>query len=139
MENQSENFMDTSYDKKPMKKNSQLMVSNDMIGEQFIFRDIKNNNEPIIHDVNKSISNEPISTIEEVFIITKSNLGMKQLRFALILLTMLTLASCGGSDDGRTPELIIDPVVELEKPTATTTLTLSNMPVIDGSDSTEPL
>ena len=64
---------------------------------------------------------------------------MKQLRFALILLTMLTLASCGGSDDERTPELIIDPVVELEKPTATTTLTLSNMPVIDGSDSTEPL
>ena len=64
---------------------------------------------------------------------------MKQLRFALILLTMLTLASCGRSDDERTPELIIDPVVELEKPTASTTLTLSNMPVIDGSDSTEPL
>ena len=64
---------------------------------------------------------------------------MKQLRFALILLTSFILASCGGSDDERTPELIIDPVVELEKPTATTTLTLSNMPVIDGSDSTEPL
>ena len=59
MENQSENFMDTSYDKKPMKKNSKLMVSNDMIGEQFIFRDIKNNNDPIIHEVNKDISNEP--------------------------------------------------------------------------------
>ena len=64
---------------------------------------------------------------------------MKQLRFALILLTSFTLASCGGSDDERTPELIIDPVVELAKPTASTALTLSNMPVIDGSDSTEPL
>ena len=64
---------------------------------------------------------------------------MKQLRFALILLTSFTLASCGGSDDEPTPELIIDPVVELEKPTASTALTLSNMPVIDGSDSTEPL
>ena len=63
---------------------------------------------------------------------------MKQLRFALILLTTFTLASCGGSDDDS-PEVIIDPVAELEKPTATTTLSLSNMPVIDGSDSTEPL
>ncbi|MBR5395461.1 MAG: substrate-binding domain-containing protein [Bacteroidaceae bacterium] len=63
---------------------------------------------------------------------------MKQLRFALFLLTTFTLASCGGSDDDS-PEVIIDPVAELEKPTATTTLSLSNMPVIDGSDSTEPL
>ena len=63
---------------------------------------------------------------------------MKRLRFALILLTTFTLASCGGSDDDS-PEVIIDPVAELEKPTATTTLSLSNMPVIDGSDSTEPL
>ena len=65
MENQSENFMDTSYDKKPMKKNSKLMVSNDMIGEQFIFRDIKNNNDPIIHEVNKDISNDPIQKEED--------------------------------------------------------------------------
>ena len=65
MENQSENFMDTSYDKKPMKKNSKLMVSNDMIGEQFIFRDIKNNNDPIIREVNKDISNEPIQKEED--------------------------------------------------------------------------
>ena len=63
---------------------------------------------------------------------------MKRLRFALFLLTTFTLASCGGSDDDS-PEVIIDPVAELEKPTATTTLSLSNMPVIDGSDSTEPL
>ena len=63
---------------------------------------------------------------------------MKRLRFALILLTTFTLASCGGSDDDS-PAVIIDPVAELEKPTATTTLSLSNMPVIDGSDSTEPL
>ena len=63
---------------------------------------------------------------------------MKRLRFALILLTTFTLASCGGSDDDS-PAVIIDPVAELEKPTATTTLSLSNMPLIDGSDSTEPL
>ena len=63
---------------------------------------------------------------------------MKRLRFSLFLLTTFTLASCGGSDDDS-PEVIIDPVAELEKPTATTTLSLSNMPVIDGSDSTEPL
>ena len=50
---------------------------------------------------------------------------------------LAVLASCA-SDDEK-PLLIIDPVVELEKPTATTTLTLANMPVIDGSDSTEPL
>ncbi len=50
---------------------------------------------------------------------------------------LAVLASCA-SDDEK-PQLIIDPVVELEKPTATTTLTLANMPVIDGSDSTEPL
>ncbi len=50
---------------------------------------------------------------------------------------LAVLASCA-SDDEK-PQLIIDPVVELEKPTATTTLTLANMPVVDGSDSTEPL
>ena len=50
---------------------------------------------------------------------------------------LAVLASCA-SDDEK-PLLIIDPVVELEKPTATTTLTLANMPVVDGSDSTEPL
>ncbi len=68
-----------------------------------------------------------------------SHLTLRKVIQALMMLSVLSLASCGGSDDERTPELIIDPVVELEKPTASTSLTLSNMPVIDGSDSTEPL
>jgi phosphate transport system substrate-binding protein len=63
---------------------------------------------------------------------------MKTSIICVIACSMLAvLASCA-SDDEK-PQLIIDPVVELEKPTATTTLTLANMPVVDGSDSTEPL
>lgn len=59
-------------------------------------------------------------------------------RLAFGALIVFSLVSCS-SDDESAPELIIDPVVELEKPTATTSLTLSNMPVIDGSESTESL
>lgn len=58
-------------------------------------------------------------------------------KFTMAMLIAFSLLSCNSDDN--TPELIIDPMVELEKPTATTTLTPQNMPVIDGSDSTEPL
>ncbi len=60
--------------------------------------------------------------------------------FVITMLAIISLASCNIDDNGDTPELIIDPVeVGLEKPTATTVLSLSNAPIIDGSDSTEPL
>ena len=62
---------------------------------------------------------------------------MKQIRIAMAILAALTFTSC--SSDNETTELIIDPVIELEKPTANTPLTITNAPVIDGSDSTEPL
>lgn len=66
---------------------------------------------------------------------------VKHVRMAFAFLSALFLASCSNSDDnGNAPVLIIDPVeTNLEKPTATTALSLSNAPVIDGSDSTEPL
>ena len=66
---------------------------------------------------------------------------MKIWRVAFVMtFALLSLASCSSDDSGDTPVLIIDPVeVDLEKPTATTMLSLSNAPIIDGSDSTEPL
>ena len=65
---------------------------------------------------------------------------MKIWRLAFAMLAAFSLASCSSDDNNNTPVLIIDPVeTNLEKPTATTTLSLSNAPVIDGSDSTEPL
>ena len=55
-----------------------------------------------------------------------------------MMFAVFPLASCSDKEDA--PILIIDPVeVGLETPTATTALSLSNAPVIDGSDSTEPL
>lgn len=52
-------------------------------------------------------------------------------------LLMLGLVSCGGGDDEvENPK---DKFPPLEKPTATTALSLENAPVTDGSDSTEPL
>lgn len=65
---------------------------------------------------------------------------MKKLKIwkLAMMLVACSLASCGSDDDDK-PVLIIDPVVEIDKPTATTTLTLANMPELDGSDSTEPL
>ena len=66
---------------------------------------------------------------------------MKTTKIWSILFVMLAafpLASCSDKEDE--PILIIDPVeVGLEAPTATTPLSLSNAPVVDGSDSTEPL
>ena len=59
---------------------------------------------------------------------------MKQ-TITILLTIIFALASCSSDDNGATPVLITD----LEKPTATTTLTLSNAPITDGSDSTEPL
>lgn len=54
------------------------------------------------------------------------------------ILAALSLASCSSDDNSDTP--IVDPVeTNLEEPTATTALSLSNAPVTDGSDSTEPL
>ena len=66
---------------------------------------------------------------------------VKNVRMAFAFLSALFLVSCSNSDEGgNAPVLIIDPVeTNLEKPTATTALSLSNAPVIDGSDSTEPL
>ena len=65
----------------------------------------------------------------------------KNVRMAFAFLSALFLVSCSNSDEGGSaPVLIIDPVeTNLEKPTATTALSLSNAPIIDGSDSTEPL
>ena len=66
---------------------------------------------------------------------------MKIWRVAFVMtVAALSLASCSSDYNGDMPVLIIDPVeTNLEKPTATTTLSLSNAPIIDGSDSTEPL
>ena len=58
MENQSETMMDKSYEKKPTKKSSKLIVSNEIIGDQFLFREIKDGNDPINHDTNNEKDNE---------------------------------------------------------------------------------
>ena len=50
------------------------------------------------------------------------------------MLATFSFAACGSDDNSDTPV-----EVGLEEPTATTTLSLSNAPLIDGSDSTEPL
>ena len=64
----------------------------------------------------------------------------KETIITALLAAVLGLVSCNKEDNDDKPVFIIDPVeVGLEEPTATTTLTLSNAPVIDGSDSTEPL
>ena len=63
---------------------------------------------------------------------------MKQISFAFAFLAVLAFTSCGGSDDENS-NVVVDPVPELEKPTAATALTLENSPIMDGSDSTEPL
>ena len=51
---------------------------------------------------------------------------MKVMKIWIITMTILAaffLTSCSSDDNGETPELIIDPVeVDLEQPTATTTL-----------------
>ena len=55
----------------------------------------------------------------------------------LFPLLLLCLLSCGSSDDNE--EKSKEETAGLEKPTATTALTIENAPVTDGSDSTEPL
>ena len=77
------------------------------------------------------------------------NKNARLCRFALqrtiitaLLVAILGLTSCSSDSEpnGNKPVLIIDPVeTGLDKPTATTMLNLSNAPIIDGSDSTEPL
>jgi len=57
MENQSENMMDKSYEKRPTKQNSKLIVPSDIIGDQFVFREIKNSNDPINHNINNENNN----------------------------------------------------------------------------------
>ena len=65
---------------------------------------------------------------------------MRKTIITALLAAIIGLASCNSDDNDNAPVLIIDPVeTDLEKPTATTTLSLSNAPIIDGSDSTEPL
>lgn len=54
-------------------------------------------------------------------------------RLTIILLSILSLFSCDRDNDN---ELTVH---DLDKPTATTQLTLENAPIMDGSDSTEPL
>lgn len=66
----------------------------------------------------------------------------KKIIITALLAAIFGLTSCNSDSEfnGNKPVLIIDPVgIGLDKPTATTTLSLSNAPVIDGSDSTEPL
>ena len=53
------------------------------------------------------------------------------------LLLLLCFVSCSSSDDNA--EKTKEDTAGLEKPTATTAFTIENAPVIDGSDSTEPL
>ena len=55
-------------------------------------------------------------------------------RIAFMMLAAFYLASCS-SDDNNDEVTVPD----LQKPTATTQLTLENAPITDGSDSTEPL
>lgn len=59
----------------------------------------------------------------------------KQTILTILLSAIFVLASCSSDDNNATP--VLD--TELERPTATTTLSLSNAPITDGSDSTEPL
>ena len=59
----------------------------------------------------------------------------KQTILTILLSAIFVLASCNSDDNNATP--VLD--TELERPTATTTLSLSNAPITDGSDSTEPL
>lgn len=54
----------------------------------------------------------------------------------LLFTAIVLLASCGNDDNEESKPPIVG---ELEKPTATTTMTLSNAPIMDGSDSTQPL
>lgn len=61
---------------------------------------------------------------------------MKKILFMTCLLAGM-LVSCSSDDD--TEENTDEEITSLEKPTATTALTIDNAPVIDGSDSTEPL
>jgi len=59
-----------------------------------------------------------------------------------LLAAILGLVSCNSDSElsGNDPVLIIDPIeTGLDEPTATTALSLSNAPITDGSDSTEPL
>ena len=53
---------------------------------------------------------------------------------AFMMLAAFSLASCSNDDKNNKVT-----VPNLQKPTATTQLTLENAPVMDGSDSTEPL
>ena len=59
---------------------------------------------------------------------------MKLWRIAFMMLAAFSLASCSNDDKNNKVT-----VPNLQKPTATTQLTLENAPVMDGSDSTEPL
>ena len=60
---------------------------------------------------------------------------MKLWRIAFMMLAAFSLASCSSEDNNDNEVANTD----LERPTATTQLTLENAPVMDGSDSTEPL
>ena len=60
---------------------------------------------------------------------------MKLWRIAFMMLAAFSLASCSSEDNNDNEVANTD----LERPTATTQLTLENAPIMDGSDSTEPL
>ena len=60
---------------------------------------------------------------------------MKLWRIAFMMLAVFSLASCSSEDNNDNE--VANP--DLERPTATTQLTLDNAPIMDGSDSTEPL
>ena len=66
----------------------------------------------------------------------------KKVIITTLLAAILGLVSCNSDSElsGNDPVLIIDPIeTGLDEPTATTALSLSNAPITDGSDSTEPL
>ena len=60
---------------------------------------------------------------------------MKLWRITFMMLAAFSLASCSSEDNNDNEVANTD----LERPTATTQLTLENAPIMDGSDSTEPL
>ena len=60
---------------------------------------------------------------------------MKLWRIAFMMLAAFSLASCSSEDNSDNE--VVNP--DLERPTATTQLSLENAPIMDGSDSTEPL
>ena len=88
-------------------------------------------NGEIIGALNGALKNLSASELDNLYFKIKN--PMKPWRLTLILLSILFLISCNRDNDNELT------VPDLDMPTATTQLTLENAPIMDGSDSTEPL